>query len=437
MSNPSNYELLSAYLDGELPAGERAHVERLLADDADCRKVYQELLALRTSLADLPRHRLDEDLGPRVIRLAEEALGEKQPAQGELTASLQAADRRARRWRTIVYPLAVAAAAVVMLIAAPRDKREQQMARAPLKDAPPAAVSAAPPPGASAPASTRHFATVQLDEVPSPSKSGKATGSLSSSRPAGVEADSTSVSDTMAADGPAQSDSRTPTGLDSNLPAESESIGRQQEFRRLDVNAYSAAHAAGKPMAAMPAGSKATLVLECTLAPAAIRDKAFDLLLARNHLAAVAAPAAGEAQSTDRKDMTYTVVKPAYDAEKKTAAQDKPLAKQKADLGIAGAEKHPPESVLVEMKAEQLVALLADLQNHPDQFLSVQLSGRPKADADQAGAAMVPLFAAGSAGKQAEGPAGASRDDDSAGSSGDSGPQRLVVLFRLSEGLGP
>ena len=53
MSDETNHELLSAYLDGELTADERQRVEQLLAESAECRQVYDELRALRTSLISL------------------------------------------------------------------------------------------------------------------------------------------------------------------------------------------------------------------------------------------------------------------------------------------------------------------------------------------------------------------------------------------------
>ena len=74
MIDDTHHELLSAYLDGELTADERQRVEKLLTENAECRQVFEELRALRASLASLPRQQLDADLGPQVIRLAEQAM---------------------------------------------------------------------------------------------------------------------------------------------------------------------------------------------------------------------------------------------------------------------------------------------------------------------------------------------------------------------------
>jgi hypothetical protein len=65
------HELLSAYLDGELTAAERAAVEQVLAADPQARQWLDELRALSHTLRALPRHKLDEDLSRRVLEIAE------------------------------------------------------------------------------------------------------------------------------------------------------------------------------------------------------------------------------------------------------------------------------------------------------------------------------------------------------------------------------
>jgi anti-sigma-K factor RskA len=48
------FELLSAYLDGEVTAAERARVQQLLATDADMQRLHDRLLKLRQGLQKLP-----------------------------------------------------------------------------------------------------------------------------------------------------------------------------------------------------------------------------------------------------------------------------------------------------------------------------------------------------------------------------------------------
>ncbi|MEM7726037.1 MAG: transcriptional regulator [Cyanobacteria bacterium P01_A01_bin.45] len=49
-----HFELLSAYIDGEVTAAERKQVEELLAEDIATRKLYQRLFSLRSGLRTLP-----------------------------------------------------------------------------------------------------------------------------------------------------------------------------------------------------------------------------------------------------------------------------------------------------------------------------------------------------------------------------------------------
>ena len=48
------FELLSAYLDGEVTATERKQVEEWLSTDTDIKLLYKRLLTLRQSLQNLP-----------------------------------------------------------------------------------------------------------------------------------------------------------------------------------------------------------------------------------------------------------------------------------------------------------------------------------------------------------------------------------------------
>ncbi|MBI1900134.1 MAG: zf-HC2 domain-containing protein [Planctomycetia bacterium] len=67
-------ELLSAYLDGELPAAERAAVETRLAEDADWRAALAELREIRAELDSLPQHTLGADFAAQVLRRIERRL---------------------------------------------------------------------------------------------------------------------------------------------------------------------------------------------------------------------------------------------------------------------------------------------------------------------------------------------------------------------------
>ena len=66
MSRELHDERISAYLDGELSAGERAEVEELLKTSSSHQQVLAELTSLRESLQSLPHYTLGNDFAPRV-----------------------------------------------------------------------------------------------------------------------------------------------------------------------------------------------------------------------------------------------------------------------------------------------------------------------------------------------------------------------------------
>ncbi len=141
MSDESREELLSAYLDDELSAEERARVEAWLAEDADYRRLYDELASLRTDLQSLPRHTLREDLGPAVLRRAEQHVldGKASPDKVELAPPASSASSQwwsRRSGRMFLWPVvAVAAALLVALFNTQQNPREVARDDADFKDA--------------------------------------------------------------------------------------------------------------------------------------------------------------------------------------------------------------------------------------------------------------------------------------------------------------
>src|SRR6516165_2877555 len=71
MNDDSDSELISAYLDGELTAEEQVRAEQILASSAEARQLLEELRALGGTLQSLPQEKLDENLGARVLEIAE------------------------------------------------------------------------------------------------------------------------------------------------------------------------------------------------------------------------------------------------------------------------------------------------------------------------------------------------------------------------------
>jgi anti-sigma factor RsiW len=65
--NEFSEELLSAYLDGELPLGERARVEQWLTESSSHRRMFDDLQAIRRELQALPQAKLDSGFSQRVL----------------------------------------------------------------------------------------------------------------------------------------------------------------------------------------------------------------------------------------------------------------------------------------------------------------------------------------------------------------------------------
>jgi len=151
-------ELISAYLDGEVTDEERRHVERLLAERPECRKLFEELQAITGQLRAAPRHELDDRFARRVLRRAERHMlaGEPSnavpndataPAEAPSVASpssespltsatisiASARTLKGHNWRRYGWAgLAAAAALLVMFLSGPEpDADNPQVANAP------------------------------------------------------------------------------------------------------------------------------------------------------------------------------------------------------------------------------------------------------------------------------------------------------------------
>jgi negative regulator of sigma E activity len=111
-------ELLSAYLDGELTADEQARAERLLADDAQARRTFEELRGLRSSLQDLPRKGLPDDFAERVLQAARQ---QATSTSSESVPPKPAWHERIRR--PLAYVALVLAASVLIVFFNPEHQR--------------------------------------------------------------------------------------------------------------------------------------------------------------------------------------------------------------------------------------------------------------------------------------------------------------------------
>ncbi len=117
-------ELISAFLDGEVTAEEKAFVEQQLVDSAEHRRTFEELRALRGSLQSLPSHNLDDGFSERILRRAERVMlsGQTPTSKSESTdkASAKAIQHDRGNWRVaVVVVSSVAAALFISLFCLP------------------------------------------------------------------------------------------------------------------------------------------------------------------------------------------------------------------------------------------------------------------------------------------------------------------------------
>lgn len=117
-------ELLSAYVDNELTAAERAAVEERLHTDERARQVVAELRAASDAVKSLPREKLGRDLAGSVLAELQRRRPAEEPAV--LTLPQVAEDHRAGRNRGLAWAGLGLAAALLLMVLRPGDEVRQQ-----------------------------------------------------------------------------------------------------------------------------------------------------------------------------------------------------------------------------------------------------------------------------------------------------------------------
>ena len=123
MNREFNDELLSAYLDGQLSAGEAAAVESQLAASRESRLLVDELRTISQHVRELPRQQADADFADRVVRAA---IAAKAHSNGQVQLAPAASSnrqsnkaRRGARLPVVLAGVAAVAAAVALLLGGP------------------------------------------------------------------------------------------------------------------------------------------------------------------------------------------------------------------------------------------------------------------------------------------------------------------------------
>jgi anti-sigma factor RsiW len=129
-------ELLSAYVDGELTASERALVEERIKSDAGAAALVEEMRSLSSAIKSLPRETLGRDLRAGVLAEVEQAradLAQHGPAAQHDAATLAPpVDRWAGMRRGLVWSALAIAATVLVAVFQPAEveQKERELARA-------------------------------------------------------------------------------------------------------------------------------------------------------------------------------------------------------------------------------------------------------------------------------------------------------------------
>ncbi len=368
MNNLPHNELLSAYLDGELNAAERADVERLLAADPAARRLLDELRALSGTIQSLPRESLGEDLGPQVLRLAERRrAGEIAPDAIE-TAPVPLSRSVFRRFlsrRTLTWAGLTVAVAVMISVyerqnvglrpaAQPGRELARAMNESKSPQTPPA-IHAAPGYEVSA----QEAVKLRGEEV---EKEGLSAAAPAEAPELGFNL---ALDATSSADRSDQAATLMPAAAsDRSLAPQVSTLGKPMPAAR-SPKAYGSPPASAKEKAApqqatqpQPAApQQAALVIRCDISREAARQRAFDKLLEANGIFEEALPeeiAFGE-KPQKGEDAFGRVQQPSQQAMRRMVRSDR------------------EDFVYVEAAPEQIGATLDGLKAKPDLFLSVSV----------------------------------------------------------------
>ncbi len=354
MYDPAQAELISAYVDGQLDAAERALAERLLDQQPALRQLRDELLSYRHSLQSLPKVKPPIDLVDRVLQKAERqvlrgdslarVLDAQRPASLSMARPAPLDDEHNSAWRRMVRPavwasLAVAAAlAISVLSREPQDSRTSTVALAPSERrdagpaAPPPVMTKGGPDFEPASESPSMRAANRDEEVHQAESQGGATDSLAPVAP----------SVTSGEGSPA-----TVGGRRMRVPAEN--LGATSSVERADA-----------PAEAETAALPSDLVLfQCDVTPAALAENLLQQALVSQQIELVTK----DAQDRDEASAQDDAGRPKLGFDKSAGVK----------AALAGESASPVHLVYVEATPAQLQAALEQIGRQPEQFVNISV----------------------------------------------------------------
>jgi anti-sigma factor RsiW len=355
-------ELLSAYLDGELTADERARAERLLADSPQAQRILEEMRAVGTAVQRLPRLSLPTDFCLQVLRRAERRMLEQPDPSlpgaigknnaGDLVRPAEEVPWSERVRRPMLYSILAASVAMVIVIFNPDPK----------KQAPPRTTAMAPKAGAAS--GTLRNDAKEAEEYESATRAEISDLSISAPReatseeslglPAAAPGATITAPRSAASKDPGQDANERPAmigksagqpGLGAPMPGRAEGGLPTQNFeanRQIDQ-----------------AASDGLLVVECEISPSALKNDALERVLQRQQVEWRYAAAADDSlrRLGDRDESGASPVR-------RSATES--LEEEKASTPTSSMKL-----LYVEATPQQMERTLEELSSQPNHFLSV------------------------------------------------------------------
>jgi anti-sigma factor RsiW len=341
-------ELLSAYLDGELSADEQDRAERLLADDPQARRLLDEFRGIGRQVRSLPLKKLPADFCQQVLRRAEQQMLAAAASPVHSRAASQAATQLPQHgdaleqqpWservrRPLVYAMLAVSLALVLMALDPRSGSEQSktgsVAMQPTADsADPAAIAEESPV-----ADERFRAFPDVAAAPNIAAPGMAGGGASGG-----------FSTAVPSDAPLAKMPAAESSLELTAPA---TTTRQAGGLSVPGEAAGMATPLSAVNGMVEVNSEGLLIVECAVAPAALKNEAFQRVLSRQQV-----------------QWSYAAV----DGNQQKAVAGGEQADRAKRLANAPDEA-PVKLLYVEATPEQMEQTLAELSAQPENFPSV------------------------------------------------------------------
>jgi hypothetical protein len=372
MKDYSQNELLSAYLDGELTVEQRAKVEEMLATSPAARQLLDELRLLCKTLKSLPRHKLGVNLTESVLRDAEHRMLTESTDTDDLSNNIEPgvgseADtsfseplrkrliRRMKNPRVWVWEAVIVAVVLLLMVYNPNQDQNQkaqpianhdQSIAMTTKDVAESISPAEPP-------SMQAARPIALADGLATSTSGIANKEANK--------DSLVVSEGINTSGkPAVKSELDSSDIAKKREAASRDLTGGMQNEIIDgVKTKDAEQSLGK-----------LLVVHCAITPDAIKNQAFDKLLAENGI--VWSNTFGETALYEQLTPVMGVAEQPSAVKNSISATD---SKERHASGLRGTskwlEREPVEMVYVEASPDQIQATLKGISTQTKTFLSV------------------------------------------------------------------